>query len=51
MDKLTVRDKETKEILMIIEGDNVEITEALRKKKERKKKVERGDDKDRGAGK
>ena len=50
-DRIVVRDRETKETLMILEGDEVEITEALKKKRERKKKVDRRDrDENRGAG-
>jgi hypothetical protein len=38
-DKITVKDKETSEVLMIIEGEEVKITEALEEKRKRKKKV------------
>ena len=38
MDKLTVRDRVTKEVLMIIEGNEVEITEALKKKRKKTSK-------------
>ena len=48
-DRILVRDKETHEVLMIIEGDAVEYTEAYEKKKERKKKSGR-DGEDGGAG-